>query len=318
MPTIVLAAIACGALSAVLFLLVLTGSAGAVAFGYLTALPLFVAGLGAALPGVLIATATAATAVAAVAGGLLPALLFLAFSGAPAIVAVRLALRVRRQADGTLSWYPPGRLITDLAVLAVIGMATAAAVTLDQPGGLRGAIEAVLRETLASLEPVVGATPEPAQVSTAVSLLAAVFPAAVAVSWLLMLVFNGTLAQGLLGLVGRQLRPSPPLGELDPPRWLTPVLAALLLAGLALPDQAGYLAANAAVVLAVPFFFTGLAVVHALIRPLRHRTALQVAFYLILVLFGWPVLIVVGLGILEQWIELRRREAVSGTDRENL
>ena len=37
-----------------------------------------------------------------------------------------------------------------------------------------------------------------------------------------------------------------------------------------------------------------------------------------LVLFGWPVLIVVGLGIVERWIELRRRDAVSGPDRENL
>jgi hypothetical protein len=142
-------------------------------------------------------------------------------------------------------------------------------------------------------------------------------PGLVVVSWLLMTIINGALAQGLLMRFSRNRRPPMRVTGVELPGWLP--LAFALAAGLAavLPDTAGFLALNVALVLAVPFGFAGLAVVHAFAGRQKARVALLVGFYLFLFLFGWPILVLVGLGVIEQWIGLRRRWANAGPDQED-
>ena len=57
--------------------------------------------------------------------------------------------------------------------------------------------------------------------------------------------------------------------------------------------------------LGLGYFFVGLGVLHAI---LRGRPIVLTALYLSLVL-SWPALMVAALGLVEQWVDLRRRVA---------
>ena len=101
-------------------------------------------------------------------------------------------------------------------------------------------------------------------------------------------------------------RPSPEFADMTLPQWLTTGLVLCLL-GAMLPGRLGLVAQNAAVILAVPFFFLGLAMVHAISRRVAARGLFLVLFYLILSIFVWPAVLVAGVGFVEQWLALRRR-----------
>ena len=133
-------------------------------------------------------------------------------------------------------------------------------------------------------------------------------PGFVAVSTLLMTVINGALAQGLLIRFGRNFRPTPDITTMQLPKALSAVTAAAALGGIVLPGWPGYYGINLAVILVLPFFFLGLAVVHALCRKQMAGAFLLVGFYGLLIIFSWPVSIFVAvLGVIEQWAEFRRR-----------
>jgi hypothetical protein len=59
----------------------------------------------------------------------------------------------------------------------------------------------------------------------------------------------------------------------------------------------------------------GLAVVHVWTRRWPARMVTLTGCYLLLLVFGWPVLLVAGLGFMEQWLLLRRHVA-GGTGQE--
>ena len=69
----------------------------------------------------------------------------------------------------------------------------------------------------------------------------------------------------------------------------------------------GFVATNIALILCVPYFLTGLAVLHAISARWNGRTAILIAVYLLLLLFGWPLLVVTGLGMVEHWAGLRQK-----------
>ena len=50
-----------------------------------------------------------------------------------------------------------------------------------------------------------------------------------------------------------------------------------------------------------------LGVVHALVRRLSGGPLALIAFYVIMAMFGWPVLLVAALGLVDQWVAFRAR-----------
>ena len=84
-------------------------------------------------------------------------------------------------------------------------------------------------------------------------------------------------------------------------------LGAATVAGLYVPGWIGYYGGNLAIFLVIPFFFVGLAVVHAWCRGKSAGTFMLIAFYVVMVFFGWLVLVIAVLGLIEQWVGLRRR-----------
>ena len=297
-------AIACGIAGACLYLTVVLGSPGAFILVYMSQLPLFIAGLWLGAGAAALAGLTASLVLFA-ASDFIAAAIFTGLNVLPVLLLVRQALLARRREDGTLAWYPPGLLTAWLAALALIGMG-AAFLLLGGPGGLQGALEEVVGH---ALDRIAGQSlPQRDQVAAA---LALVIPGVIAASWMIMAVINGALAQGVLARFGVNWRPSPDLAGLGLPHWL-PIALAIAGAGVAVGGTARFVGINMAIALSVPFGLAGLAVLHAAARRLSHPVMALVTFYTLAGLFGWPLLAVAVLGLLESWLGLRRRLAPQG------
>ena len=73
-------------------------------------------------------------------------------------------------------------------------------------------------------------------------------------------------------------------------------------------EELGYAAYNVAMVVAVPYFFLGLAVIHTLARRVASPTMILVGVYGVIIVSMWAAVVVAGVGVAEQWIGLRDRQ----------
>lgn len=297
---LVLAALA-GLASAGLFLLLVSGVPGVLLFAYFVQLPVIFSGLTLGLTGSVVA-ALSAVLVNSLIAGLLASLIYAVLQAGPALFLVRQALLSRTGDDGQVEWFPPGLLLAQLTLLAVLAVVLAYGFYLGEPGGLQGAVESFLAVALSEF----GAIPSATELPPEVQGLAFLFPGVMATSWLVMVVLNGVLAQALAVRSGWQRRPTPDLAGLELPWWLWPILGLAALFSL-FGGGLGFLGGSLLMIMAVPYFFLGLAVVHSLARQWSHRRVALFVLYACIVLFGWPGLVVVLLGFVEDWAHLRRR-----------
>jgi len=299
------AAIACGSAGACLYLAATLGTPGGLVLVYMTQLPLFLAGLWLGTGAAALAGLTAALVLLA-ASDVLGAAVFAAVNAVPVALLVRQALLARRGSDGTVVWYPPGLLTAWLAALALAGIG-AALLLLGGPEGLQSALRGVVAEVIDRL------TQHPvADRDQTVELIAMVIPGMVAASWMIMLIANAALAQGLLARFGANWRPSPDLAGLDLPLWV-PVALGLAAAAVVFGGTLRFIGINMLIALSVPFCLAGLAVLHAVARHMSHPALALVGFYMLAAVFGWPFLAIAVLGLLESWLGLRQRLASPGS-----
>lgn len=312
MPTALVAALGGGAVSALLYVSVIFAGVGALILGYLAPLPLFLVGLWLGVAATGIAGAVGAVAVLAATGSILGLLGYVLTAAVPVAFVVRQALLARRTESGDLEWYPPGLLLLGLTGFGIAAFFVAVVLALGEPGGLEGMVRRTLQGMARQLVVPGASSPPPEAVW-----LAPALPGVVVVSWLIMTIVNGALAQGLLMRFGRNRRPPMRLAEMELPGWVVLAFAGAVAAAAMLPDGMDFLALNVALVLSLPFGLAGLSVVHAFANRQSAKVALLVGFYLFLFLFGWPILLLIGLGVIEQWIGLRRRWARVGPDQED-
>lgn len=301
-----------GAASAVLYLALLIGSPGAIVLALLAPLPLFLVGLSRGAIPALDACAVAALVVA-VTTSIAAATQFLLVNGAPAAWIVYQALRSRQRAGGP-AWAPPGYLMIQLAGFAALYFLAAALWYAGAEAGLQGEFARLIDAVAVRLAPATGIVADPALIATWATLM----PAMIAVWWILVVTANGMLAQSVLRRFDRNLRPSLVMADFELPRGLAVAVGALLLLAFA-PDPVGFLARTLAIIALVPFFFLGLALVHAIAARRPGQTFLLLAFYMLLVLLVWPVIMVAGFGMIEHLARLRRRFAgpARGSDEED-
>jgi hypothetical protein len=292
-------ALLCGLLSAMLFVSLLLGLPGMLLV-YFAQLPVLFAGLTLGLTGSGIA-AIGAIVVIGLMVSMAAALGYALLHALPALFTVRQAL-LHRTDQGRTEWFPVGILLTQLTLLAGAGVVLAFLLLGSEPGGLPGFIEAHLREGLTEL----GVLEEGSAPSPDLARLAAVIPGFTASSSLLMVVINFMLAQLLAVRAGWARRPTPDFDRLELPGWLWPgiaVAALLVLAGGIIGD----LGWSLLIVLVVPYLFLGLALVHVVVRQWSRPGLALGAIYGAMILLGWPILLVLLLGFVEDWAHLRRR-----------
>lgn len=304
---------------------------GGVLFMLLVPLPLFLSGLSMGPSAAILSAATACFALslmivvsaAQITGSLSLALaesvgMFLGTVislGIPVVVLVRQALLSRKTADGSIEWYPPGPLVlwlTAVGLLLLVFSMLSFFLFAEGPS-----LEAIFTQQMSDVLRQLLPEAEEAQLQEAAAAAAQIGLGAALDSWLMVVAANGILAQGVLGRFGRNLRPAPDITEIELPHWLGVALAVTALVALLAPGDVGFIARSLLMVLLLPYFFSGLAVVHAACRNRGPRTVLLVLFYSILVLFAGSAALVAGLGLLDQTIGLRRRLLAAAGKQEN-
>jgi hypothetical protein len=288
--------------SAVLYGAVLVSGMNAVPFAFFAQLPLFVAGLSFGWPAAALAGGVSSAGIAAL-GGLWLAAIFAALLAAPVAILCQRALRHRTAADGSVEWYPSGRLAGDATLLA-LAVAFAQAILLASLGN---EVQDLLRNRL---DPgALSLTPEDEAMLQVLRAVAPVLPGFVGGQWLWMLAINGALGQWLARRAGTAWRPSPRMAELELPGWMTGLFA-LALVGALMPGLSGAVGANATVVLLAAYTLGGLAIVHAAAAQWTNPVLALTAVYLAsLLTLGMPLLPIAAAGVLEPWIKLRARIA---------
>ncbi|MCC9625572.1 YybS family protein [Thalassospira sp. MA62] len=306
-----LIAIGSGLGSAVLFLVVLTGHPIAFLLSYFGHLPLFLTGLWQG-PKRLLVAAIAACGALILLGGLLPFTIFLIVFAGPAMLLTRMALVIRKDQNGNLAFLPSGIVVSVVVVMVALIMAFIIGTLAAEGVDLQELIGQFLRQMYSTM-----GVPVSSDVEGLIGVFQTYFPAVAAVSWLLMLFANAAIAQAILVRAGKNLRPSPKMANFALPGWS---LFAFALAGFTVGFADGslaFLARNVAVVLAVPFLFQGLALVHGQAARWPQKRVILTVFYIVAVLSTWSYVAITGLGIVEHLIRLRGKEPMTRSNEED-
>ena len=296
--------IAAGAAAAALTLSALSASVGGILLSSLAQLPIFLVGLSLGTQAAALATA-GSVAAASILVRLDFGLVFGLAVGLPVVVFVRQALLSRRRADGGIEWYPPaGLLITCLALTTIVA-ATALPAALDpSPGQVARA-----REVLAGLPPELRpADVTPEALDRLVRFALGPLPGFLGIGFFFLLVANAAIAQAILVRFGWNIRPTPAMSSLALPGWFA-TAAAIAAIGAMFPGAAGVAGTSLAMICALGFAFSGLAVVHALVLNSGARGVLLAVAYAAIFLFAPAIVLVLLLGIVEPWTRLRERFA---------
>jgi hypothetical protein len=312
MIAIVLIAIAAGCASALMFASIVSGAMISLLLFYLAPLPLMVAALGwgplcASIGGIAAATGLGAIfglpyCIAFVVTVALPAwwLGHLALLGRPVANAVPTGNGASPAAPH-LEWYPVGRIllwITGFAALTTI----AALLTL---GTDAATITGSMRRGLLRILGPRDAAPS-GETEQWVDALVAIAPAAAAIVAMMTLTLNLWLAGKITATSGRLHRPWPDLKSAD----LPPMTLAALCVAIAFCFSGGLLAILAQIATAalmMSYGITGFAVLHTLTLAMKSRALWLSSTYAIVMVFGWPVLAMVALGLADAVFGLRRR-----------
>ncbi|WP_407164804.1 DUF2232 domain-containing protein [Bradyrhizobium sp. ORS 111] len=308
---IFIVAIAAAAASALMFASIISGALISLLLFYLAPLPLMVTSLGwgplaAAIGGII-----ASGCVGAILG--LPyGIAFATMVALPGWWLGHLALLGRpiaaaptggaaEAAPPQLEWYPVGRILIWVAAFAVVTTA-GALLTL---GWDAQTIAAELRRGLLKVFSAGNAQPSD-EIEHFVKLLVVVAPMAATVVAMVTLTVNLWLAAKVTQTSGRLNRPWPELRSTT----LPPMTLVALLVALGLSFVGGLLAIVAQLVttaLIIAYTLVGFAVLHTVTLSLTSRSFWLACAYTAVVVFTWPIVALVALGIADALFGLRQR-----------
>jgi hypothetical protein len=142
----------------------------------------------------------------------------------------------------------------------------------------------------------------------ALDVLVMLFPPTTAVFVTVMNMLNLWLAALIVKASGRLRRPWPDLAETRFPAVATGGLAAAI-AGSFMPGIVGIVAGVFATTLLVCFAVVGFAIVHKITRGISGRGFILGALYVAMMFLGWPIFMMVLLGLADCVIDLRQAVA---------
>jgi hypothetical protein len=239
------------------------------------------------------------------AGGLLGGIVHALVNALPVLILLNRALLSRRAPDGGVEWYPPGLLVAWLSGLAAVTLGVLLTILAMGQGGMAGSVHRQIDLIL----PMFG--PNQESLRPLFEIVAPILPAIIVAAWMLVTMANGAIAQAITTGLRRALRPALKIAETELPNWLA--IALVIAAGVVLLGHGliGTIAANATVILLVPFVVLGLAVVHLATRGVRARGFLLGGLYAVTAILTWPLIVIIALGLIEQGFGLKRRIAAA-------
>ena len=307
MTQVVLIGIGAGAATALLFASVASGSLFSVLLFYLAPLPILIAALGWSHWAALIAAVSASIGLAAVFGPYLFAA-FLFGIGLPAWWLGYLALLGRptgQPAPNDMEWYPAGSLVVWAAIVGAL-VVTAALINfgIGEDGfraALRNGLDRVLRLQARANEPA-------PDLNRLLDFLVLALPPAAAVLTTITNVLNLWLASRIVAVSGRLRRPPPDLAEMQFPSY-APLLTGGAIAASFLPGMVGTPAGVLAAAMLMAYALLGFAVLHHITRGMTGRVFMLGGAYVSVLVLGWPVLLVMLLGLADTALDIRGRVA---------
>jgi hypothetical protein len=211
------------------------------------------------------------------------------------------------QADGTkagIEFYPPGRLLGWASILA--GLLAAAMILYLGPDAETYKSEVGKLVDASALKQV-----DPEGKVFNAEVISRALPAAFAIIWLSITLFNFWLAGVIVNASGHAMRPWPRLDRLDLPNAFFIVFTVALI-GSFVPGMVGLMATGLSGALLFAYVLQGLAVLHAYTRGFAYRSLLLGGLYLGIVLIGWVAIAVAILGLAEPMLRLRERATLGG------
>ena len=144
--------------------------------------------------------------------------------------------------------------------------------------------------------------------NTLIAAMARFLPGAAAWNWAFRAVLSAVLGQTLLARDGFARWPTPAYRTVAVPGWYIGVFWLAAFAGWLAPGDAGFIIANAAAILSLPLVLQGLAVVHVAIAQFGFGRMALVGFYgLALVAAGAAIALIVIVGVMEHFLQMRAR-----------
>jgi hypothetical protein len=312
MIAMIFIAIAAGSASALMFASITSGALISLLLFYLAPLPLMVAALGWGPLAATIGGIAAAVGLGAIFG--LPYCIAFAVTVAlPAWWLGHLALLGRpvhhnvSSGNGAapvvadLEWYPVGRILLWITGFAALTTMAALLTLGTDAAAIAGAMRAGLLRMIGPRE-----APLSGETERWVGALVKIAPAAAAMVAMITLTLNLWLAAKITATSGRLHRPWPDLRSAA----LPPMTLAVICLAIAFCFTGGLFAILAQIVTAalmMAYAFIGFAVLHTLTQALKSRALWLGCSYVVVVVFTWPVVAMVILGLADAVFGIRRR-----------
>src|SRR3954469_22331614 len=311
MIAILVIALAAGSASALMFASIISGTLISLLLFYLAPLPLMVAALG---WGPLAATigGIAAASGLGLLFGLPYCIAFVVTVALPAWWLGHLALLGRPVANDAssngaapampaLEWYPVGRILLWIAGFATLTTIAALLTLGSDAETITGTLRRGLMRILHAADPQVSGESD-----QFVDALVTIAPAAATIVSMMTLTLNLWLSAKVTATSARLRRPWPDRMTAE----LPPMTLAALCIALAFCFTGGLLAILAQIATAalmMSYALTGFAVLHTLTLALKSRAFWLSSAYAVVVVFGWPVIAMVILGLADAVFGLRER-----------
>lgn len=306
MTQIILISIGAGLLSALLFASILTGSLVSLVLQIIAQLPLQTTSLTFGPRASVIAGVAAIAALLIISGQPGQTLSFALNFATPALIASYLAgLKDSDLPDNDIAaWYPIGRILTIIAGAAFIVFVVLSFYSGFQP---EQAVAAIESQALILFDPAVDSgqiTPE--AINRLAIFFVALFPFVATAGFVIVTTLNLVLAIRIARRYGTFARPTTSIRFLDIPRTVHIVaLASLIIiwtSGASHPFLTAIAGASSTLVV-----FSGFAALHALTSQLSARRIILFATYGSIILFTIPLLLILILGWIDGFLNLRGR-----------
>ncbi|MDH6262452.1 DUF2232 domain-containing protein [Bradyrhizobium sp. BR13661] len=307
-----LIALIAGAASALMFASIVSGALISLVLFYLAPLPLMVAAIGwgplyASLGGIFAAIGLGAIF------GLPYCIAFAVTVALPAwwlghlvllgrhVASVTPAAAIATPAEPDIEWYPVGRILLWIAGFAMLTTFAALLTLGSDAETITSTLKRGLMRILRATDPQASG-----EADQFIDALIRIAPAAAAIVSMMTLTLNLWLSAKVTATSGRLRRPWPDLKTAELPAMTLAVLC-IAVAFCFTGGLFAIVAQIATAALMMAYALTGFAVLHTLTLALKSRTFWLGSTYAVVVVFGWPVIAMVILGLADAVFGFRER-----------
>ena len=277
----------CGLVSGVIFVFTPLSSIALVLFiKYFSILPLLYSALGLGLVPTLLGTALG-TLIALIFSNLNSTFYYVIVFCVPALFIARFGLLSRNLDNQQKEWYPIGNILSILIIFSSLIFLVLSITLLMHNPNLLDLFENIVKNyfiysygdspyLLNELSQIENDFPNIYRI------VAAMTPALLVFSWIIMVIINACFAQFLLFINKKNIRPSPKYSEIYLPNYQIIILLVAVLITF-LGENASFIGKTLTTINSVPFFVTGLALLHFITKQWSMRLMTMMAIYFMLI-----------------------------------